>query len=174
MAALVGGEVIARHVVIHLLEREVSAHRRRLGDGSILISVDIAVVAGREHHIVAVLNSLACQVGLSPHHHSGIGGETGGYHLVPSHKASAVGIEEIAEVGDEMCLQSCLVGMQLFHHALAEQTVVPGFHHCLVASHMDIFRREYVHHLKEHVLKEIVCCHTAGTHVGILVWLMRA
>ena len=73
-----------------------------------------------------MLDRLVCQFGATPNHHGGILGEISGYHLVPTHELSAMLVQELAHVGNEMSLQSIhMVDAQLLHLLLAECTTAP-------------------------------------------------
>ena len=76
-------------------------------------------------------------------------------------------------MGNKISLQSVLVASQFLHLALAQRTVAPRLLGSLVASYVNVLGREDVHHLLQHVLKEVVSSHAACAEVHLLVWLMR-
>ena len=73
-----------------------------------------------------MLDSLVCQFGATPNHHGSILGEISGYHLIPTYELSAMLVQELAHVGNQMSLQSIhMVDAQLLHLLLAECTTAP-------------------------------------------------
>ena len=77
-------------------------------------------------------------------------------------------------MGNEVRLQFVQVVRTEFLHFLpASRTSSPAGFGSLVASDVDIARGEYVHHLLQHVLKEVVGCHAARTEIGLLVGFVR-
>ena len=97
-------KIASRHVAIHLLGRNETAICHRLGARRILIHIEVAVSSRRHHHVIAMLDSLVCQFGATPNHHGGILGEISGNHLVPTHELSAMLVQELAHVGNQMSL----------------------------------------------------------------------
>ena len=119
-------KIASRHVAIHLLGRNETAICHWLGARRILIHIKIAVSSRRHHHVVAMLDRLVCQFGATPNHHGSILGEISGNHLIPTHELSAMLVQELAHVGNEMSLQSIhVVDAQLLHLLLTEGTTAP-------------------------------------------------
>ena len=119
-------KIASRHVAVHLLGRNETAICHRLGARRILIHIEVAVSSRRHHYIIAMLDRLVCQFGATPNHHGGILGEISGNHLVPSHELSAMLVQELAHVGNQMSLQSIhMVDAQLLHLLLTEGTTSP-------------------------------------------------
>ena len=125
LVAYVLGQSAARHVAVYLFERKEAADSLGLSVGSVLIVVEIPVAAGREHYVVAVVDGLLRLFETAPNHYGGVLGEVARNHFVPTYELSSVFGEKLAEVGDEVRLQTVLVCAKLLHLLLAERTRRP-------------------------------------------------
>ena len=132
--------VVGRIVTIDALQGQIAAYGLGLGGGGILIGVEITVGTGRQHHGNAPLHGFPGLTDIAPNHRHGVGGDRVGEYLVPTHQLASVALQKTADAADEIPLQLLDVGHSLLTHALlAERTLGPGSHACLIASHMDIF-----------------------------------
>ena len=61
-------QVFARHIAVYFLQRQIAAYSFGLRERSVLIGVEIAVGTRREHHVVAVLDSLVRLLESAPYH----------------------------------------------------------------------------------------------------------
>ena len=124
-------------------------------------------------------------VAASPAHHGGVRSQLAIKHLVPPDDVTAMTFNELLHARHHIALQIILGRMfviafnsKLFDLRLAFRAFNPAVARHLVASDVDVLAREDVHHLKQHILKElqsllIACTYHIFRHSPLLPDLVR-
>lgn len=89
----------------------VAAHRLGLSRGTVLITVQIAPVAGAHDYIVSQTDSLGGRIGVAPHHNDlRTVGRVVGQPLIPNYHAAAKALHYLLYTAHCLGLQTLLSG----------------------------------------------------------------
>ena len=172
--ALFGGKVGSGLETVDLFERGETSHGFGLCVRRVLIAVEVAVASGAEYDIVSIAYGVSGKVGVAPYHDGGVLRKVFVDDLVPAYKLASVLSEETSHMCDEVRLQFVqVVRTEFLHLLLASRAGSPAGFRRLVASDVDVARGEYVHHLLQHMLKEVVGRHASGAEICLFVGFVR-
>ena len=97
----------------------------------------------------------------SPAHHCSVGRQLAVEHLVPADDMTAMGLNKLFHTRHHITLEIVLSRMffvafdaEFLNLCLAFRTFTPAVARHLVATYMDVFAREDVHHLKQNILEK--------------------
>ncbi len=160
------GNACRRVIDIDAVDGQVAAPAFRLADRRVLNLVQVATVARCHHGVVPLPDGLEAALGPPPRHDRGVRGQAAFQDLVPADEPASVGVQEPLDAAHQVALELFHVFQPLFlHPALTVRTVVPMALPGLVATDMDILRREQVHHLGKHIFQQLERRFLAGAQV---------
>ena len=119
---------------------------------------------------MVLLGSLDAATHTTPAHHRSVRRQTAFQRLVPSDDVTATALHILLHAINHIALQILLrrvfavtLDAQCLDTSLALRAALPTHLRALVATHMDIFRREEVDDLAQHILQELQRLVVTGT-----------